>query len=237
MNEFLDKHKVAIALLTAILFHVSGLIGILYGNKDWFLSLTWLNLCLMGLLLIWTHPNKSFDFWRFLFLCFVIGFGSELIGVKTGLLFGEYKYGKILGPNFFGVPLLIGIQWFVTTYSSGNLIFHFYSGILKRFSQNEIGSDEPSKRILTYGLIIDAAILATFFDWILEPVAVKLGYWQWLPEDEIPVYNYVCWFLISCILQLFFFLDKDKISKPNNFAIHLLFIQFLFFLSLRLFLK
>ncbi|MBK6998097.1 MAG: carotenoid biosynthesis protein [Lewinellaceae bacterium] len=42
--------------------------------------------------------------------------GVEIVGVKTGLLFGAYQYGENLGPKFFGVPPLIGINWVVLTF-------------------------------------------------------------------------------------------------------------------------
>jgi bisanhydrobacterioruberin hydratase len=67
----------------------------------------------------------------------------------------------------------------------------------------------------------------------MEPVAVKLGYWQWKTE-VIPFYNYLCWFVISMgLLTVFHFCN---FSKQNKFAIHLLLIQAMFFLLLRTFL-
>jgi putative membrane protein len=35
----------------------------------------------------------------------------EVVGVKTGLIFGEYKYGSTLGIKLFEVPLIIGFNW------------------------------------------------------------------------------------------------------------------------------
>jgi putative membrane protein len=81
--------------------------------------------------------------------------------------------------------------------------------------------------------IVDGALLATFFDWIMEPVAMKMGFWQW-QDNTIPLFNYVCWFLISALLLMVyrsFFFEKD-----NHFAVHLLIIQSLFFFTLRTFL-
>ncbi|NEM04400.1 hypothetical protein G3W01_24170 [Escherichia coli] len=36
-----------------------------------------------------------------------------------------------------------------------------------------------SKRMVTISLVLDGALLTVFFDWVMEPVAVKLGFWQW----------------------------------------------------------
>jgi putative membrane protein len=72
--------------------------------------------------------------------------------------------------------------------------------------------------------------VAVLFDWLMEPVAVKLGFWTWLSLD-IPVYNYVCWFIVSAGLLVLF--RKWEQPKANPFALHLLCIQVLFFLTLR----
>jgi putative membrane protein len=81
--------------------------------------------------------------------------------------------------------------------------------------------------------IIDASLLAVFFDWIIEPVAGKLGFWQW-ENGNIPFYNYVCWLIISAFLLALF--QRLPFNKRNIFAVHLLIIQLLFFLVLRTFL-
>jgi putative membrane protein len=75
------------------------------------------------------------------------------------------------------------------------------------------------------------ALLATLFDWLMEPVAVRLGYWTWMTA-EIPFKNYQDWFLVSAFLLFFFF--KFNFPKKNQFALHLLLIQTLFFLILRI---
>ena len=36
-------------------------------------------------------------------------------------------------------------------------------------------------------VIIDGATLAVFFDWLMEPVAVKLGYWTWNGDGIDPL--------------------------------------------------
>jgi bisanhydrobacterioruberin hydratase len=82
-----------------------------------------------------------------------------------------------------------------------------------------------------FAVIIDSALLATFFDWVMEPIAVKLGYWQWLGDGNIPLFNYVCWFGVSTLLMFLFRILS--FPKQNQFAVNLLLIQFMFFLILR----
>ncbi|MEL4881728.1 carotenoid biosynthesis protein, partial [Shewanella algae] len=77
----------------------------------------------------------------------------------------------------------------------------------------------------------DGAAIAALFDYFMEPIAVSLGYWQWKNSD-IPIYNYVCWFVLSALLLLL--MRKLRVSTKNHFAPHLLTIQLLFFLLLKL---
>ena len=73
----------------------------------------------------------------------------------------------------------------------------------------------------------DPAILGAAFQ-------TAAGYWQWLGNGEIPLYNYVCWFAISIILLFIF--QHLQFSRQNKFAVNLLLIQAMFFLLLRTFL-
>ena len=77
MNRFslLTKQNIAIGLIW--LFHVSGIVGIIYSDPTWFIQATPLNLLLsFVLLLINTHLNKKTVF--LLLLCFVTGMVAEL---------------------------------------------------------------------------------------------------------------------------------------------------------------
>jgi putative membrane protein len=221
-------NKKNIATFIAILFHVSGWIGIAFTPyKDWFISLTPLNLCLMALLLFWNQPEKSKNFFLFFFLVFIVGMGTEMIGVNTGWLFGNYQYGNILGKKLNGVPWLIGLNWFVVVFCSASCMQQFQQWFSGRMEKT--GTEMP-QRLKIFSLIIDGAFLAVFFDWIIEPVAMKLGYWQW-QNSIVPFYNYACWFLISVALLLLFW--RFSFQKINHFAVHLFIIQLLFFLALR----
>lgn len=216
----------------AILFHLSGLIGILFTDyRNWFIDNTPLNLSLMALLLLWNQPKPNKGFFFFFLICFSTGMITEMIGVNTGYLFGNYSYGNVLGTKWMGVPLLIGINWFVTVYCCLIIMEQLHRWVKSRFIKED--QPLPSEKFETLSVIVDGALLASFFDWLMEPIAVKLGYWQWASET-IPVFNYVCWFLISVVLIII--ARKLSFNKENPFAIHLIFIQALFFLTLRTFL-
>lgn len=223
--------KIQIATAIAVFFHAIGLTGLLFFDKSFFLQSTPFNLILMFALLLWTQLEKNIYFFIFFITCFCVGVAVEIIGINTGLLFGNYSYGNVLGFTFQKVPLLIGINWFIIIYCSGISIHTLLMKAINRISA-DTGKNPMALKALS--VIIDGATLAVFFDWLMEPVAVKLGYWTWNGDESIPFYNYLCWFLVSILLLIVF--HFAKFDKQNKFAVNLLLIQFMFFLILRTFL-
>ena len=223
----LSKYQVATAI--AVLFHVIGFIGVIFFKNSFIIQATPVNLLLMFLLLIWTQQEKNYFFWLFVLLAVAVGIGVEMIGVNTKLLFGEYSYGNVLGFKVKNVPLIIGVNWFIIIYCCGISV----TTLLLRITRPAVADIPQLSTILkSLSVITDGATLAVLFDWLMEPVAVKLGFWKW--EGDIPLYNYICWFVIS--LLLLFLFHACKFNKQNKFAVNLLLIQFLFFLILRTFL-
>jgi bisanhydrobacterioruberin hydratase len=220
-----------IAFWIAIVIHFFGLIGILFFDRSWFVALTPVNLVMMLVLLWLTHPKtNTCKFYLFFLICWCTGMAVEIIGTNTGLLFGQYSYGEVLGPGVAGVPVLIGINWFSIVYSSAAIADKLLPPAPVynvRKAQRKLGARDIA-------LGFTGAMLTTFFDWVMEPVAVKLGYWEWNNDGEIPLYNYVCWFAVSFLLLVISSLMKFSIS--NRFAVWLFVIQLIFFLVLRLFL-
>ncbi len=222
--------KYQAATFIAILFHLIGVTGILFFNSTFIINATAFNLLLMLGLLIWTQPQKNIYFWLFVFSCFVAGFVVEIIGVNTSMLFGEYKYGETLGLQIRNVPLLIGVNWFIIIYCCGISI---NTMLMKLIRAQPMAVTPGSKTLRALSIIIDGATLAVIFDWLMEPVAIKLKYWQW--AGIIPWFNYVCWFLVSILLLTVF--QFCKFEKKNKFAVNLLLVQLMFFLVLRTFMK
>lgn len=232
-----QKQNIAIAI--AFIFHLFGAIGIIFSPyANWFINNTAFNLLLMFILICYTQisvkqnnintKSNNLEFIKFASLTVLLGYLVEVIGVNTGLLFGNYNYGNLMGVKFFNVPLLIGLQWFVTIYCCGTIVNFISKWSLKKL--REMGEEEKA-RTKTFSLssFMDAALLATFFDYLLEPVAQKLDYWQW-QNNNIPVFNYACWFVISFMLMVLF--HQFKFNKLNRFAIHLFIIQSLFFIAI-----
>jgi putative membrane protein len=175
----------------------------------------------MTILIILNEKTIGRKFVLFFGLCFLVGFMCEVIGTNTGLLFGNYKYGEAMGLKVFGVPILIGVQWFVTVFSIGNVVLFGYKKIK--------GNDDRSL-LINSTLVIIGAGLTTLFDFILEPAAISLTYWDWYPTGVVPMFNYVCWFVISGLLLIPFYFTKTISSNVNYFAAILILIQTIFFL-------
>ena len=181
----------------------------------------------MFFLLLYTQRKINRAFLFFMATCFIIGIAAEIIGTKTGWLFGKYVYGDVLGPEVKNVPWIIGVNWFIIIYCCGVSIQLLLSKILDKLS---LETGKPKPVLKAASIIVDGATLALLFDWIMEPVATDLGYWSWA-GDIIPFYNYVCWFIISSLLMAVF--HFSQFNKDNKFAVNLLLIQMMFFLILR----
>ena len=181
-------------------------------------------------LLLWSQEGKNRSFYLFFLSCFLVGMCAEIIGVRTGWLFGHYAYGHVLGYRILDTPFIIGVNWFVVVFCSGCTV---------QFLKNKWQPSTPgghSRSIAGSSVtLIAGALLAVFFDWLMEPVAIQLHYWQWQPAGIIPLYNYVCWFVVSGLLLFFF--HKGTFNRQNVFAVNLLVLQVIFFLLLRLFLQ
>ncbi len=214
------------ATILAVVMHFTGAMGMLFWRRDWFLMLTPFNLLVMFFLLIWTLPEKNRKIYALFAGAFSIGVITEMIGVKTGFLFGQYEYGNVLGFKLNGVPILIGINWFIIVYASGMLALQ-----VRKLFNPPCGATEQRTFSKWFGnsVIIDGAVIATFFDVIMEPAAVRLGFWSW-QNGTIPLMNYLSWFLVSVVIL---FLFRQTALKNHQFAINLLIIQAIFFLVLR----
>ena len=209
--EWIHSHKNKILIGIIILFHLVGSVGLaIPSTKAYFLSLSSYNLLLSFLVVLIAPGLKRLRFYLFVLFVFLIGYGVEWIGVHTHYLFGIYSYGKNLGFKLSGIPLIIGINWVV-------LILVTHSISLKFLNHN----------IFTPVL---AAIFMVGLDILIEPVAIKSDYWSWF-ENQIPVFNYVCWFFISLIIH--FIYRKIRLTEQNT-VYNCIYIVLVVFFSIQL---
>lgn len=199
-----------------ILIYIVGVCGIAFTSETHqalFLQLTPLNLIVTTIFTLLFHSIWNRNFISSAILIFLSGFFIEVIGVKTHLIFGNYWYGNTLGLKLLEVPVLIGLNWFLLIYIIAT-------------------SFQKIKNNFLFAIVCAATM--TFLDIFIEPIAIKLNFWQW-QNSIIPMQNYVAWFIISFFLFLFF--RKVNKNLSNRFSIIVLAIQFLFFTILNLLLK
>lgn len=216
----------------AILMHVVGLIGLLFVNRSLFVNFTPIHLLIMPLLLFPFVQGKASRFIMFFLICFFTGWFSEWIGVKTGWLFGNYAYGNVLGVKLGGVPLLIGLNWFMVVYGSAAWVTEL-PGLLRSGTGLKKIHFPPWFRNMAF--LFGAASMTVVYDLFLETVAIRLGYWKWLGDGVIPFKNYLCWFGLSFLLLTTGRLLRVNVA--NKMASILFSIQLIFFIILGLMLK
>jgi len=205
-----QNQRIALALLIAM--HIAGVIGLYFeASRALFQMLTPFNLIMTAAIIFHFEEDKNLKYFVFIIFTFLFGFFIEVAGVKTGVIFGEYAYGPTLGLKLFDVPLLIGLNWALLIYITGITSMRFSKNI---WLQSFIG-----------------ATLMVVLDLIIEPVAIRFDFWQWV-ESEIPLRNYLSWYLISFFLHIVF--QKLQFSKNNPLAFKLLIIELAFFVSLNL---
>ena len=202
-------NKIGLALI--ILVNVIGAIGF---RSDILLPLfkllTPFNLLLTLAICFFNLPFKKFIF-PFIYV-FTIGFGLEIVGVETKLLFGNYNYnGSILGTQVFNVPLIIGVNWFILTIGTRACSNWFTESILLQ--------------------IVFAAILMVGLDLLIEPIAIKYEFWNW-GQNEVPKQNYLMWLIASILMQAI--ITKKSSLIPYSLGFTIVASQFIFFVALHL---
>lgn len=200
-----NQHKSTIAAGIIWLFHISGIIGITIGYKDWFLTKTPLNLGICLLLFVLLFPINTGKKTVFFFLFFAMGMFAEWLGVNYGLLFGEYVYGANFGPKLDGVPWLIGCFWALLACITSAMV----SGL----------------RIPLWGKAVIAAFLMVVLDFFMEQNAPNFDFWQF--EGHVPIRNYVTWFILGLLMQLVIL--RFKFEGNRTISFHLYLAQLTFF--------
>ena len=215
MEEQVDKSdlkvkKIAIAVI--IVFHLVGLFGFLIPvTQPYFIKLVPFHLLLMFAVIVLSYNANVKRLLLFVSGIFLCGFLVEVLGVHTGKIFGSYYYGNTLGYKIAAVPLLMGVNWVILIFSVGQMM----------------KSHKIRNSILASLL---GAIVLVGFDYFLEPVAMKFNYWHW-DWKEIPVQNFIAWFIVSVIFLKFYYalgLKQQKYIGVTMFVSQLIFFVVLY---------
>lgn len=134
-----------------------------------------------------------------LILAGLIGFAAEVLGVQYGWLFGQYRYTKVLAPNWLGTPVVMICAWFI--------LIGYVKQMLLRF------------HLSTWLEVILGATWMTVIDLLIDPLAAHpFKFWNWIEAGSyygIPLRNFVGWFVVSAaILALHKLIFKTR-SREN----------------------
>ena len=207
--KHLLEDRASLYIIILAIFYLVGIIGFVFSIHPDFVLLTPFQLLLSSALMLLAHPKWNQNLTRFIIICFLVGFGAEVFGVQTGILFGNYEYGRVLGFKLWETPLMIGVNWVLLAYSAGMLVNWAFTKWHWLFKT------------------IMAAALMVLLDVLIEPVAVEYNFWTWA-TSEIPLQNYFGWFLVSLIVLSFFF--RLLGNEQNKVGRALFILQILFFL-------
>lgn len=205
-------------------FYLIGAVGFIFPPlRPLFVKLIPFALLLSLILVIWyelhgrpVRPARNLVV--FLLLVYFSSYLVEMVGVNTGFIFGTYTYGQSLGLKLFNTPLLIGVNWTLLVLGSASL-----SQGISRF----LGF-EGTRYVDSLFRIILGSVLMLMADLVLEQIADLLQMWDWA-EVLVPAQNYLAWFLLSFLFQLFYVITG--IQLRTNLAAVLFFFQIIFFLA------
>jgi len=205
--KHLYKRLGLVAGIFLLIIYLVGIVGISISSlRNDFVDLTPYTLLISALILFAFHRKWNLRFIAVIVVIALAGFVVEVLGVKTGVIFGEYSYGPVLGIKLEQVPLIIALNWLILIYCSYSIAGKLFRPALPR--------------------IVLAAALMVGMDILMEPVAIALDMWTWEAAAP-PLQNYAAWFGISFLFAGM--INYLKIEVVNPLAVYLFFYMVMFF--------
>lgn len=193
------------ALYFLILVYVSGSIGFVL-NPSFFLPFTPFTLLYTCFVFLIFQPMHDLKFVMAFAGVAIIGFISEVIGVKTGWVFGDYRYGNALGMKLFEVPLTISLNWALLATASILVSAYIFKNKLL--------------------ISVSSAVVATGIDLLMEQLAPRLDFW-YFSGGLAGLHNFIGWFAVSFVAAWLF---QDHLKRGDKkISMIILGLQLLFF--------
>ena len=206
----MKQHKTTLSVFLLLVLHAVGVIGIGFQHYPYIIALSWMNLLLTALLMLWNATETPKPLYRFLSVVFLLGLAVEMIGVATGFPFGNYHYGNALGRQVLGVPLILGVNWWILVYAS----IHVAAVIT---------ANKALRMVLAPALMVA-------IDSSIEPICATLDFWYW-EKAQVPWQNYLSWYLIS-LAFVWMYHSMFGVQNTNRVAVAAFVVQLLFFVTL-----
>ncbi len=211
--------------LAAVLAAYALLGAALIGNfapRSWYAWGTSV-MTLLGMAAALLHAGGQIGWKRtagFFVLTFGVGLGMEVLGVRTGWVYGPYHYTTRLGPRFLGlVPYVIPLAWFMMTYPSW---------VISRRVLAVLWRKTPPWAVAALG-----GVVMTAWDLVLDPLMVHYRHWVWEAPGGyfgVPLHNFLGWWLtVALALWAFEVLLKppplrESAAAPLRWAVVLYFL-------------
>lgn len=187
--------------------------------KENHLVYTFLSLGLPIVLLI-LHSEITLTVKRailFIFLATTIGWMAEVLGLKTGVIFGgHYVYGgnKI---SLWGVPIMVIAYWAVFIYVGYSIVNSFFYW---RGNKKPNRKSNDLKRLP--GLVLADGLVVMFIDIFMDPLKVLAGEWSWVGGGSffgVPLGNFVGWFVVTVIVTgIYRLFEYFAIGLKNRYS-------------------
>jgi len=132
----------------------------------------------------------------------------QVISVNNNSIFGSFGYGSTFKHQIAGVPIIISLFWVVLIISALSLASKITRNAILR--------------------ILYASLLLVILDFLMEPVAMKLDYWQW-EGKTVPLQNYATWFIISFLITSVFAIVR---MEPRSLVSRTFFLILIAFFAL-----
>jgi len=118
-----------------------------------------------------------------------VGLSAEVVGVHTGVPFGDYSYSDSLGWKVAGVPIIAGLAWTMLAWPAALVA-------------RRLAGSTPMR------VLIGGWALASW-DLFLDPQLVAAGHWRWAHPDPhlpgvptVPLTNFAGWLLVSMAISM-----------------------------------
>jgi uncharacterized membrane protein len=121
----------------------------------------------------------------------IVSYLLEEVGVRTGLVYGPYHYGDLLGPKLGHVPIVIPLAWFMMIYPAWVTARALLRGV------------DTRSAVGIAALALIAALVMTAWDAVMDPPMAASGNWVWEQGGAyfgVPLQNYLGWLVTTFIV-------------------------------------
>lgn len=214
MKLWMDQYLLTIFYLlfaVGIFGHMSGALRPLMRKlSESFLLIVQLS---SGLFLFLHQPGATF--WWVLLIIFTASMLLEILGVKTGKIFGRYHYTKLYKIQILSVPVVIAGNWILLSLGAWGLSSLLLDALWQK--------------------IVYTAIMVVMSDTLIEPVAIRLRYWKW-EKARIPKKNYITWLVFAIAIAALLSQVVQVDHFPSRFFAQVFLLNIVFFACIRAYL-